>query len=62
MSAQKQSIATSVGAESIQEQIVISPQEIQHRVGERSIEFESDSDRKKFNNELFNSETISSFI
>ena len=50
------------GVDYIQEQIVISPQEIQQRVGERSIEFESDSDRKRFNNELFNSETISSFI
>ena len=43
-------------------QIVISPQEIEQRVADRGLHFETESERQEFGNELFNSETISRFI
>lgn len=32
------------------------------RMGDRNIQFDSESERQNFQNELFNSETISKFI
>jgi len=41
---------------------VISPEEIEMRVGDRDLQFDTESERQDFRNELFNSETISHFI
>ena len=43
-------------------QILITPNEIQKRITDKNLEFESDAQRDKFENELFNHETVSKFI
>ena len=41
---------------------MISPEEVVERAADRNITFDSEADRQRFRNELFNQETISKFI